>query len=91
MTLVDVVTGAVGPIRDFGPDNRGLRFLFGDGNQWAEVGEATAVVPTQVGTLTIDLVTGEPTLHSAMALESENPPCCDIAAYPARDRIVIAD
>lgn len=69
----------------------GVNFLFGDGNQWAEIGEATAIVPTALGTVTIDTNMGAVSIHSAVELESEIPPGFDIAAYPDGRRIVLAD
>jgi hypothetical protein len=89
---VNVATGSVGSLQilcceSFG----GLTFLFADGNQWAEVGEATAIVPTAVGTVTIDTNLGIVMLHPAGDLESEMPPGFDIAAYPDGQRIVLAD
>lgn len=89
---VNVATGTIGTLQILCCENPGgLRFLFADGNQWAEVGEATAIVPTAVGTVTIDMNLGIVTLHPPADLESELPPCCDLATYPDGQRIVIAD
>ena len=89
---VNPVTGSVGSLQILCCESPGgVPFLFADGNQRVEVGEATAVVPTSAGTVTIDTKLGTVTLHPADDLESEQPPCCDIATYPDGQRIIIAD
>jgi hypothetical protein len=89
---VNVATGSVGSPEILCCEGLGsVDFLFGDGNQWTEVGEATTIVPTSLGTVTIDTNIGTVTLHSAGDLESEFPPGFDIAAYPDGQRIVLAD
>jgi hypothetical protein len=87
---VDLASGTVGSLQVLCCEQPGgLTFLFGDGNQWAEVGEATAIVPTAVGTVTINTDAGTVDLQSAVDLQNDVPPCCDIAAYPRGDHVAI--
>ncbi len=90
---IDLAAGSVLSLQELGPPGMadGGRFLFGDGNQWVEVGDFTAVVPTQVGMVVINTETGSVSLYSAADLQSSASPCCDVATYPDRSRIVVAD
>jgi len=85
---VDLATGVIG-VPDTLRDGVG-GFVFADGNQWAEVGQATAIVPAAAGTVTIDTDTGTATLHSATDLQNDIPPCCDITGFPDGERVVMA-
>lgn len=90
MTLpVNLATGAFGQIQEL--TNPNGRFLMGDGNEWTDIGEATAIVPTGVGTVTIDTNLGTAELHGASDLQRESPPCCDIASYSTCDRAVFSN
>jgi DNA-binding beta-propeller fold protein YncE len=89
---VDLATGLVGSLQVLCCEvPGGLDFSFADGNKWADAGEATAIVPTAVGTVTIDTNLGTVTLHPATELQNDEPPCCDIASYPSKDRVVMAN
>ncbi|MGH7572751.1 MAG: hypothetical protein ACREMK_13060 [Gemmatimonadota bacterium] len=88
---VDLVTGAVGsPQVLFEVEGPPGPLLLGDGNEWVDVGEATAIVPTMAGTVTIDTNLGTVAFHSAAELEENVPPCCDIARYPEGERVVFS-
>lgn len=88
---IDLTNGAMGSHQILFEGTGGF-VLLGDGNEWTDVGEATAVVPTLVGTVTIDTNLGTVALHPPAELESNvlRPPCCDIAAYPSGDRVVFS-
>lgn len=85
---VDLASGAMGPLQVLSESAVGG--LLGDGNEWADAGETTAIVPTFAGVVTIDTNLGTVTLHSAADLQRDTPPCCDIASYPSGDRVVFS-
>ena len=86
---VNLATGALGQIQPLTNPDLG-RFLLGDGNEWTDTGDATAIVPTGIGTVTIDTNRGAATFHTAADLQRESPPCCDISSYPTPDRVVFS-
>jgi hypothetical protein len=86
---IDLNTGSVETVQVLF-EGVGL-ILLGDGNEWAEVGDASAVVPTAVGTMTIDTNRGIAALHSPIQLQNDVSPCCDIASYPGGNRVVITN
>ena len=88
---VDLSTGVVGsPQVLFEVEGSTAPLLLGDGNEWVDVGESTAIVPTQAGTVTIDTNLGTVAFHSAAELDENVPPCCDIARYPDGNRVVFS-
>lgn len=88
---VDLTEEAVGAPDTLLTGSAGF-ILFGDGNEWTDIGSHTAIVPTLAGTVTIDTRTGKVTLLSPQELgEAQVPPCCDIASYPDGRHVVMAN
>jgi hypothetical protein len=86
---VDLATGSTGSLQILSEPLGGQTVLFGDGNQWADVGQSTSIVPTSHGTAVID--TDHGTVDFYLQLESDPSPCCDIGRYPTGNRVVMAN
>lgn len=85
---VDLTTGSLGSLQVL--SGGGGIINLGDGNEWTDARNATAIVPTTAGTVTVDTNLGTVAIHSPAELQLDFPPCCDIASYPGGERIVFA-
>ena len=87
---VDLVTGSTGSLQVLCCETPGGQtVLFGDGNQWADAGKSTAIVPTSHGTVIIDTNLGAVSLYSE--LQNDAAPCCDVGTYPTGNRVAMAN